>query len=236
MNPWCKLKPFGWLCKRWLGEYTGYTQKNCAVSKVNKETYFSHYTGTTYTVSSGNCPSWMNERMIYLTVIGCIPGGSGKRLQTKITYNNSNQKQQYIEQTLYPTLGGSKSADRQDRRRGITGASVDLRTTQTVRFVSVQIGSDRIAVWVTPKASGQYLPATSCIQCVSRRQRHATRVIRQKRRSVLTRTATRQDASRATRSDRNGLGCQDRRRGITGASVEMLTTQAVRFGSSWNTQ
>jgi len=53
----------------------------------------------------------------------------------------------------------------------------------------------------------------------------------QKRRSVLTRTATRQDASRATRSDRNGLGCQDRRRGKTGASVEPRTTQAIRFGS-----
>jgi len=57
--------------------------------------------------------------MIYLTAIGCIPGGSGTRLQTKITYNNSNQQQQCIEQTIYPTLGGSKSADRAPTLRGI---------------------------------------------------------------------------------------------------------------------
>jgi hypothetical protein len=49
--------------------------------------------------------------MIYLTAIGCIPGGSGTHLQTKIAYNNSNHQQQYIEQTIYPTLDGSKSAD-----------------------------------------------------------------------------------------------------------------------------
>ena len=62
----------------------------------------------------------MNEWMIYLTAIGCKPGGSGTRLQTKITYNNSNQQQQqYIEQTIYPTLGGSKSADRAPSLRGI---------------------------------------------------------------------------------------------------------------------
>jgi len=60
---------------------------------------------------------------------------------------------------------------------------------------------------------------------------NATRVIQPKRRSVYTTPATRQDASRATRSDRNGLGCQDRRRGITGVSVELRTTQAVRLGS-----
>ena len=42
--------------------------------------------------------------MIYLTAIGCIPGGSGTRLQTKITYNNNNEHQQYIEQTVFPTL------------------------------------------------------------------------------------------------------------------------------------
>jgi len=57
--------------------------------------------------------------MIYLTAIGCIPGGSGTRLQTKITYNNSNQQQQYIQQAIYPTLGGSKSADRAPSLRGI---------------------------------------------------------------------------------------------------------------------
>ena len=50
--------------------------------------------------------------MIYLTAIGCITGGSGTRLQTEITYNNNNQHQQYIEQTIYPTLGGSQDADR----------------------------------------------------------------------------------------------------------------------------
>ena len=52
-----------------------------------------------------------------------------------------------------------------------------------------------------------------------------------KRRSVLTIRATRCDATRATRSGQNGLGCQDSWRGINGASVELRTTQAVRFGS-----
>jgi len=42
---------------------------------------------------------------LYFTAIGCIPGGSGTRLQTKIAYNNNNQHQQYIEQTIYPLLG-----------------------------------------------------------------------------------------------------------------------------------
>jgi len=62
---------------------------------------------------------WMNEWMIYLTAIGCIPVDSGTRLQTKITNNNRNKQQQYIEQTIYPTLGGSKSADRAPSLRGI---------------------------------------------------------------------------------------------------------------------
>jgi len=38
--------------------YTGYTQKNGAVSKVKKEIYFSPYMGATYTVSRDNCPSF----------------------------------------------------------------------------------------------------------------------------------------------------------------------------------
>ena len=46
--------------------------------------------------------------MIYLTAIGCKPGGSVTRLQTEITYNNNNQHQQYIEQTIYTTLGGRR--------------------------------------------------------------------------------------------------------------------------------
>ena len=54
--------------------------------------------------------------MIYLTAIGCKPGGSGTRLQTEITYNNNNQHQQYIEQTIY---GGSQGADRAPSLRGI---------------------------------------------------------------------------------------------------------------------
>jgi len=40
-----------------------------------------------------------------------MPGGSGTRLQTKITYSNNNQHQQYVEQTIYPPLGGGKNAD-----------------------------------------------------------------------------------------------------------------------------
>jgi len=35
--------------------------------------------------------------------------------------------------------------------------------TQAVRFGSVLIGSARVAVWMTPKASGQFLHDTSCI-------------------------------------------------------------------------
>jgi hypothetical protein len=37
--------------------YTRHTQMSVAVSKVNKM-YFSVYTGTTYTVSGGNCPNF----------------------------------------------------------------------------------------------------------------------------------------------------------------------------------
>ena len=40
-------------------------------------------------------------------------------ITTKITYNNNNQHQQYIEQTIYPPLGGCKSADRAPSLRGI---------------------------------------------------------------------------------------------------------------------
>jgi len=54
-----------------------------------------------------------------LTAIGCIPGGSGTRLLTKITYNNYSQHQQYIEQTIYPPLGGGEIADRAPSLRGI---------------------------------------------------------------------------------------------------------------------
>jgi len=61
----------------------------------------------------------MNELMIYLTAIGCKPGDSVTRLQTEITYKNNNQHQQYIEQTIYPTLGGSQDADRAPSLRGI---------------------------------------------------------------------------------------------------------------------
>ena len=38
--------------------YTGYTQKNGAVSKVNKKFISQLNTGTTYTASSSNCPSF----------------------------------------------------------------------------------------------------------------------------------------------------------------------------------
>ena len=61
----------------------------------------------------------MNELMIYLTAIGCKPGDSVTRLQTEITYKNNNQHQQYIEQTIYPTLGGSQDAERAPSLRGI---------------------------------------------------------------------------------------------------------------------
>jgi len=62
----------------------------------------------------------MNEWwMIYLTAIGCKPGGSVTRLQTEITYNNNNQHQQYIEKTIYPTLGRSQGADHAPSLRGI---------------------------------------------------------------------------------------------------------------------
>jgi len=61
----------------------------------------------------------MNKWMIYLTAIGCKHGGSVTRLQIEITYNNNNQHQQYIEQTIYPILGGSQDADRAPSLRGI---------------------------------------------------------------------------------------------------------------------
>ena len=52
------------------------------------------YTFTAYKHST------VYEWIIYLTAIGCKPGGSVTRLQTEITYNNNNQHQQYIEQTI----------------------------------------------------------------------------------------------------------------------------------------
>jgi len=61
----------------------------------------------------------IDDMIFYSTAIGCIPGGSGTRLQTKITYNNNSQHQQYIEQTICPPLGGGKSADRTPSLRGI---------------------------------------------------------------------------------------------------------------------
>jgi len=41
-----------------MKENTVRSQKNGAILKVNKKIYFSPYTGKTYTVSSGNCPSF----------------------------------------------------------------------------------------------------------------------------------------------------------------------------------
>ena len=40
-------------------------------------------------------------------------------ITTKVTYNDNNQHQQYIEQTIYPPLGGGKSADRAPSLRRI---------------------------------------------------------------------------------------------------------------------
>ena len=57
-------------------ESTGYTQKNGAVSKGNKEfTYFSLYTGTTYTFSSGNCPRFSCATSSSLLMLNAGPRG-----------------------------------------------------------------------------------------------------------------------------------------------------------------
>jgi hypothetical protein len=50
-----------WLLLHWhthISRYAGNTQKNGAVSKVDKM-YFLSYMGTSYTVSSENCPSFL---------------------------------------------------------------------------------------------------------------------------------------------------------------------------------
>jgi len=58
--------------------------------------------------------------MIFIQLqLGVYPVAVVPRLQTKITYNNNSQHQQYIEQTIYPPLGGGKSADRAPSLRGI---------------------------------------------------------------------------------------------------------------------
>jgi len=49
--------------------------------------------------------------------------------------------------------------------------SVKLRTNQAVRFGSVRSCSARVAVGMTPKASGQSVHDTSYIKCVPRRER-----------------------------------------------------------------
>jgi len=99
-----------------------------------------------------------------------------------------------------------------------------------IRLGTVLFGSARVAVRMTPKASGQSLHDTSCIneyltdnETLRERSHESC--------SFLTTTAKRRDASRATRSDPNVLDCQDRWRGINGASVELRTTKAVGFGS-----
>jgi len=70
----------------------------------------------TLTIPGKGSPSLFPQQGLY----GERCSVSSTRLQTKITYNNSNQHKQYIEQTICPTLGGSKSADRAPSLRGIS--------------------------------------------------------------------------------------------------------------------
>jgi hypothetical protein len=56
-----------WICR---GKYRVYTKEWCNF-KSKQETYVSPYTGTTYTVSSGNCPSFScttSSSLLMLTV------------------------------------------------------------------------------------------------------------------------------------------------------------------------
>ena len=52
---------------------------NGAVSKVNNEICFSPYTGTTYTVSSGNCPSFSCATSSSLLMRTAGPRGQSPR-------------------------------------------------------------------------------------------------------------------------------------------------------------
>ena len=120
----------------------------------------------------------------------------------------------------------------QDRWGGINGASIELYTTQAVRFGSVRFCSAGLGLqreWRLRRLANPRMARHVFNAFLT--ERDVTRVIRRKRRSVFTTRATRRDASRATRSGQNWVGCQDRWRGIKGASVELRTTQVVRFGS-----
>ena len=127
---------------------------------------------------------------------------------------------------------------RQERREGnklyssrdINGASVKLRTTQVDGLGSVIFGSARFAERMTSKAAGQSLHDTSCFNEYLT-ENETRREWSHESCSFLTTTAKRRDASRATRSDQNGVGSQDTWRGINGSSVKLRSTQAVRFGS-----
>ena len=57
---------------------TGYTQKKGAVSKVNKK-FISPYTGITYNVSSGNCPSFSCATSSSLLMLTAGPQGQFPR-------------------------------------------------------------------------------------------------------------------------------------------------------------
>ena len=114
--------------------------------------------------------------------------------------------------------------------------AVVVRTERRLRHINLVAFSVRYALntWRVVQGLARRLRRHSHCKpswAKPNRKRDVTRVIRRKRRSVLTTTATRRDATRATRRGQNGLGCQDSWRGMKGAWVELRTTQAVRFGS-----
>jgi len=99
------------------------------------------------------------------------------------------------------------------------GVSVELRNTQAVRFGSVLFGLQcewRLRRLANPCTTRHVFNAYLTQNAMQREWSD-------KSNAVLT--------TRATRSGQNGLSCQDSWRGISGASIELRTTQAVRFGS-----
>ena len=123
-----------------------------------------------------------------------------------------------------------------DSWRGINGMSVELRTTQTFWFVSVRFCSARLGLQC------QWCVRRLAIPCTTRHVFNAYLAENVTRRewcdksdaSVLTTTATRHDATTATWSGQNGVGCQHSWRGINGMYVELRNTQAVNSNLKMN--
>jgi len=114
----------------------------------------------------------------------------------------------------------------QDTWRGINGMSLKLCTSQAVWFGFVRLGLHcewRLRRLANPCTTRHVFNAYLTENAMRREWSHESMLIPHNKSD--------RDVSRATRSDQNLLGGQDRWRSINGASVELRTTKAVGFGT-----